>query len=115
MFIETPKDPKLKAATRSDYKHHQTLKVLVSIMPCGAFNFISEGWGGRASDVAVTRESGVWRFAPGFKLRAYIGFRFPSCELWRGSNTAFLALLFAFIFQRFKMILTQSVLHRTVY
>ena len=24
MFIKTPKDPKLKAATWSDYKHHQT-------------------------------------------------------------------------------------------
>jgi hypothetical protein len=45
------------------------------------------------------------QFAPGFKLRAYIGFRFPSCELWRGSNTASLALLFEFIFQRFKTIL----------
>lgn len=37
MFIETPKDPKLKTATWSDYKHHQTLKVLVSIMPCGMY------------------------------------------------------------------------------
>ena len=60
MFIETPKNPKLKASTWSAYKHHQTLKVLVSIMPCGAFNFISEGWGGRGSDVVVTRESGFY-------------------------------------------------------
>ena len=43
MFIETSKDPKVKAATWSDYKHHHhTLKVLVSIMPCGSFNLISE-------------------------------------------------------------------------
>ena len=35
MFIETPKDPKVKAATWSDYKHHRTLKVVVSIKPCG--------------------------------------------------------------------------------
>ena len=60
MSIETPKDPVLKAATWSDYKHHQTLKVLVSIMPCGLFNFVSGGWGGRSSDVAVTKESGFY-------------------------------------------------------
>jgi hypothetical protein len=62
-----------------------------------------------------TRWPVAMQFAPGFKLRLYIGFRFPSCELWRGSNTASLALLFAFIFQRFKTIPTQSVPHRTVY
>ena len=42
IFIETPSDPALKAATWSDYKHHNTAHVLLSITPNGAFNLISE-------------------------------------------------------------------------
>jgi len=37
VFIETPSDPALKAVTWSDYKHHHTTKILLSITPNGAF------------------------------------------------------------------------------
>ena len=55
IFIETPSNPTVKAATWSDYKHHNNAKVLVSITSNGAFNFVSKAWGGRPSDVNVTR------------------------------------------------------------
>ena len=57
IFIETPSDPAIRASTWSDYKHHNTAKILASIALNGAFNFISETWGGRISDVHLTRES----------------------------------------------------------
>ena len=60
IFIETPSTPSLRAATWSDYKQHNTAKVLVSVIPNGAFNFISKAWGGRTSDVHLTRESSFY-------------------------------------------------------
>lgn len=60
IFIETPSDPTLKAATWSDYKHYHTANLLVSITPNGSFNFLSKAWGGRTSDVTLTRVSSFY-------------------------------------------------------
>lgn len=44
--------------TWSSYKHHNTVKLLVSISPSGSFTFISKLWSGSASDKKIVEESG---------------------------------------------------------
>ncbi|XP_078662112.1 uncharacterized protein LOC144906066 [Branchiostoma floridae x Branchiostoma belcheri] len=58
IFIERPRCLDLQAATWSDYKKHNTVKLLVGITPNGHISFLSKAYGGRASDVFITRNSG---------------------------------------------------------
>lgn len=58
IFIESPKDLHLQALCWSDYKHHSTIKFLISVTPTGMISFVSNLFCGRASDKAVTRLSG---------------------------------------------------------
>ncbi|XP_071480907.1 uncharacterized protein [Diadema antillarum] len=58
IFIERPRNLELQALTWSDYKKHNTVKFLVAIAPNGMISFLSKAWGGRATDVHITRESG---------------------------------------------------------
>ena len=44
IFIETPKDLELQSATWSDYKHHNTLKVLVACLPNSSIIFTSAAY-----------------------------------------------------------------------
>ena len=50
LFIEKPSDLLAKSCTWLQYKHHNTAKYLISLTPQGIISFISNGWGGRASD-----------------------------------------------------------------
>lgn len=54
VFLEHPSNPKARAQTWSNYKHHNTVKFLVGIAPQGVITLISEGWGGRVSDAYVS-------------------------------------------------------------
>ena len=58
-FIEKPSSPSALKATWSEYKHHNTIKLLVGKTPSGAFSFVSKLWTGSTSDRRVTQESGL--------------------------------------------------------
>ena len=58
IFIDRPKNLKQRAQVYSNYKKHSTVKYLISCSPLGAVTFLSDGWGGRATDVQIVRSSG---------------------------------------------------------
>ena len=54
MFIDRPTNLLARAQTFSNYKHHNTAKVLIGITPQGFICFVSEAWRGRTSDKYLT-------------------------------------------------------------
>ncbi|XP_051156353.1 uncharacterized protein LOC127278597 [Leptopilina boulardi] len=58
IFIENASHLYTGAQSWSNYKHHKTVKVLIGITPQGTISFISDAYGGRISDKAITKASG---------------------------------------------------------
>ena len=50
IFIEMSTTYRSQSATFSNYKHHNTAKRLIGIVPSGAVTFVSELYTGRCSD-----------------------------------------------------------------
>ena len=59
IFTERPAAFYARASTYSNYKKHNTLKVLIGIAPTGAITFISKAWTGRVSDKVITQKCGL--------------------------------------------------------
>ena len=75
IFIDRPSNLKARAETWSSYKHHNTVKFLIGITPQGTVSFISNSWGGRASDKYITEHCGFLdKILPGDLVLADRGF-----------------------------------------
>uniref|UniRef100_A0A1X7TTH8 DDE Tnp4 domain-containing protein n=1 Tax=Amphimedon queenslandica TaxID=400682 RepID=A0A1X7TTH8_AMPQE len=58
IFIEKPSGYVARSKTFSNYKKHNTVKLLIAITPSGSISFVSKCWGGKVSDKVLTQESG---------------------------------------------------------
>ena len=57
IFIECPGKLQANKEVFSNYKQHDTAKYLIGISPNMCIIYVSEGWGGRASDKTITLAS----------------------------------------------------------
>ena len=58
VLIERPLSFQARAATYSNYKKHNTVKVFIAVAPTGSISLISKAWGGRVSDTVISQKCG---------------------------------------------------------
>lgn len=76
-FCEKPSSLQAQNLTWSEYKHHNTFKVLVGVAPNGLVTFMSTVWGGHTSDRHITQKDGhlfLPKLEPGDIILADKGF-----------------------------------------
>ena len=60
-FLETPSDLQLQSSTWSNYKHHNTAKLLIACTPNGTISYISPLYVGLISDAELTSPAVIYR------------------------------------------------------
>lgn len=85
--IQRPSNMLTRSKTWSSYKHSHTIKFLVGMNPNGAVSFLSECWGGKASDRWITLNSGlISKIKPGDVILADRGFTLDDYFVAKGAN-----------------------------
>ena len=75
VFIEKPCNLLARDQTFSNYKHHNTIKILIGITPQGSISFVSESWGGCTSGKFLTENCRFLdKLVPGDVVMADRGF-----------------------------------------
>ena len=95
VFIEWSKSLRNQAYAWSDFKHHNTIKLLVGISPNGFITFLLDGYGGRASDKYLTKDSDFYDLLErddevmgdrGFRIKEQLILHFCSLEVRPGAR-----------------------------
>lgn len=64
IFIETPKSLDLQKITWSEYKHHNTVKILIACTPNSYVSFLSLSYPGSVSDKKIVKDSNFLESVP---------------------------------------------------
>eukprot|EP00118_Oscarella_pearsei_P008185 m.41372 g.41372 ORF g.41372 m.41372 type:complete len:222 (+) comp33148_c0_seq1:733-1398(+) len=85
VFIETLSGTRAQSETYSCYKHHNSAKGLIGIYPHGSVSFVSELYGGRATDNALAKTCGLINYLEvGDSVMADRGFEIENLLSQRG-------------------------------
>lgn len=87
LFIQKPSCFRAQSDTYSSYKSHNTAKGLVGIAPFGAVTFVSDLYGGHASDKEIVESCGILdRLEEGDSVMADRGFEIQDLLVVRGCS-----------------------------
>ncbi|XP_045130424.1 uncharacterized protein LOC123515644 [Portunus trituberculatus] len=81
-----PKNCTAQASTYSQYKHQNTVKVMIGITPRGLITFVSQPYGGNTSDRHIAEKEILDKVEPGDAVMVNRGFNIGDLLLQRGAK-----------------------------